>query len=63
LVGSVIEPPCDGETNQERAAQEERNIDHRAQRVDLENAKEDAVDAAVGGQRDIYRNLTDTFVM
>jgi hypothetical protein len=35
------EPPRDGETNQERVAREERNTDRRAQRVNLENAKED----------------------
>jgi hypothetical protein len=31
--------------------------------VDLENAKEDATDAAVGGQHDIRRDLADTFDM
>jgi hypothetical protein len=56
------EPPHDGETDHERVAWEERNIDRRAQRVDLENAKEDV--AGVGmGQRDIRRDLTDAFDM
>jgi hypothetical protein len=49
------------ETNQERVAQEERNIDRRAQRVDLENAEEDVADANAGGQCDIHHDLTDTF--
>jgi hypothetical protein len=40
------EPPHDGETDQERVAREERNTDRRAQRVDLENAKEDAAAGA-----------------
>jgi hypothetical protein len=57
------EPPHDGETNQERVAREERNIDHRAWRVDLENAEEDAADTATGGQHDIRRDLTDAFDM
>jgi hypothetical protein len=57
------EPPRDGETDQERVAREERNADRRAWRVDLENAKEDAADAGVGGQRDIHRDLTDAFDM
>jgi hypothetical protein len=57
------EPPRDGETDQERVAQEERNTNRRARRVDLENAEEDAADAAAGGQRDIRRDLTDTFDM
>jgi hypothetical protein len=35
------EPPRDGETKQERVAREERTTDRRAQRVNLENAKED----------------------
>jgi hypothetical protein len=47
------EPPRDGETDQERDAQ----------RVDLENAKEDAADAAAGGQRDIHHDLTNAFDM
>jgi hypothetical protein len=54
------EPSSDRETDQERIAREERNADRRAWRVDLENAEEDA---AVGGQRDIYRDLTDAFDM
>jgi hypothetical protein len=54
------EPPRDGETNQERIAREERNADHRARRVDLENTKEDAV---VGGQCDIHHDLIDAFDM
>jgi hypothetical protein len=55
------EPPCNGETNQERVAREERNTDRRAQRVDLENTEEDAADVAAGGQRDIRHDLTDAF--
>jgi hypothetical protein len=43
------EPPYDGETDQERTAREERNTDRRARRIDLENAEEDAADAAMGG--------------
>jgi hypothetical protein len=54
------EPPRDGETDQERIAREERNSDRRAQRVNLENAEEDA---AAGGQHDIRRDLTDAFDM
>jgi hypothetical protein len=57
------EPPRDGETNQERVAREERNADHRARRVDLENTKEDAANTAVGGQRDIRCDLIDAFDM
>jgi hypothetical protein len=57
------EPPRDGETDQERAAWEERNADRRARRVDLENAEEDAANAAAVGQHDIHRNLTDAFDM
>jgi hypothetical protein len=57
------EPPCNGETDQERIAREERNTNRRARRVNLENAEEDAVDAATGGQRDICRDLTDAFDM
>jgi hypothetical protein len=57
------EPPHDGETDQENTAQEERNTDRRAWRVDLENTKEDAADAAAGGQRDICHDLTDAFDM
>jgi hypothetical protein len=57
------EPPRGGEIDQERTAREERNTDHRAQRVDPENAEEDAADAATGGQRDIRRDLTDAFDM
>jgi hypothetical protein len=57
------DPPCDGETDQERVAREERNTDRRARRVDLENAEEDAADAAAGGQRDIRCDLTDAFNM
>jgi hypothetical protein len=57
------EPTRDGETNQESVTREERNVDRRAQRVDLENAEEDAADAGAGGQRDIHRNLTDAFDM
>jgi hypothetical protein len=55
------EPPHDGETDQERVAREERNADHRARRVDLENTEEDVANAGVGGQRDIHRDLADTF--
>jgi hypothetical protein len=43
------EPPRDWETDQERLAREERNTDHRAWIVDLENTKEDTADAGVGG--------------
>jgi hypothetical protein len=57
------EPPRDGETDQERVAQEERNANRRAWRVDLENAEEDVTDAAAGGQRDIRCDLTDAFDM
>jgi hypothetical protein len=57
------EPPHDGETDQERAAWEERNADRRARRVDLENAEEDATDAAAVGQHDIHRDLSDAFDM
>jgi hypothetical protein len=57
------EPPRDGETDQERAAWEERNAGCRARRVDLENTEEDAADAAAVGQRDIHRDLTNTFDM
>jgi hypothetical protein len=57
------EPPRDGETDQERVAQEERNTDRRAWRVDLENTEEDAANVAVGGQRNIRHNLTDAFDM
>jgi hypothetical protein len=57
------DPPHDGETDQERADQEERNTNHRAQRVDLENTEEDAARAGADGQRDIYRDLDDTFDM
>jgi hypothetical protein len=57
------EPPHDGETDQERVAREERNTDRRAQRVDLENAKDDAADAGAGGQCDIHYDLTDAFDM
>jgi hypothetical protein len=56
-------PPRNGETDQERVAQEERNADHRARRVDPENAKKDAADVGTGGQRDICRDLTDAFDM
>jgi hypothetical protein len=61
--GAMMSPPRDGETNQERDAQEERNVDHRAWRVNLENAEEDVADTAAGGQRDICRDLTDAFDM
>jgi hypothetical protein len=54
------EPPHDGETDQERTAREERNANRRAGRVNLENAKEDA---AVGGQCNIYHDLTNAFDM
>jgi hypothetical protein len=57
------EPPRDGETDQERVAQEERNADRRARRVNVENAEEDATDVAMGGQRDICCDLTDAFDM
>jgi hypothetical protein len=57
------EPPRDGETDQERVAQEERNADRRARRVNVENAEEDATDVAMGGQRDIRCDLIDTFDM
>jgi hypothetical protein len=57
------EPSHDGETNQERVTQEERNTDRRAQRVDLENAEEDAADVGTGGQCDIRRNLANAFDM
>jgi hypothetical protein len=57
------EPPRDGETDQERAAWEERNADLRARRVDLENAEEDVADAATVGQHDIHRDMTDAFDM
>jgi hypothetical protein len=49
-------------TDQERVAQEERNADHRAWRVNLENAEEDAADAGAR-QRDIRRDLTNAFDM
>jgi hypothetical protein len=55
------EPPRGGETDQERADQEERNANRKARRVDLENAEEDAARAGADGQRDIRRNLTDAF--
>jgi hypothetical protein len=51
------EPPHDEETDQERVAQEERNTDRRAWRVDLENAEEDVADAGAGGQHNICRDL------
>jgi hypothetical protein len=51
------------ETDQERTVREERNADRRARRIDLENAEEDAADAAAGVQCDIRRDLTDTFDM
>jgi hypothetical protein len=51
------EPPRGGETDQEKVTREERNVDRRAQRVDLENAEEDATDAGMGGQCDIHRDL------
>jgi hypothetical protein len=57
------ETPRDGETDQERVAWEERNADRRVRRVDLENAEEDAADAGTGGQRDIRRDLANTFDM
>jgi hypothetical protein len=57
------EPPRDEETDQERVAWEKRNADRRAQRVNLENAKEDAPDTGVGGQHDIRHDLTDAFDM
>jgi hypothetical protein len=57
------EPLHDGETDQERVAREERNIDHRVQRVDLENAKEDAADACAGGQHNIRHDLANVFDM
>jgi hypothetical protein len=57
------EPPHDGETNQERVSREERNADHSAQKVNLENAEEDAADAGAGGQRDIRHDLADAFDM
>jgi hypothetical protein len=57
------EPTRDGETNQERVAQEERNADRRAWRVDLENAKEDAADASASGQHNIHRDLANAFDM
>jgi hypothetical protein len=56
------EPPHDGETDHERVAREERNADRRDQRVNLENAKEDAAGAGVG-HRDIHCDLTDAFDM
>jgi hypothetical protein len=61
--GGAVFAVSNEETNQERVAQEERNTDRRAQRVDLENAEEDAADANAGGQCDIHRDLTDTFDM
>jgi hypothetical protein len=57
------EPPHNGETDQERVAWEERNTDRRARRLNLENAKEDAADAGMGGQRDIRYDLADAFDM
>jgi hypothetical protein len=57
------ETPRDGETDQERAAQEKRNADRRARRVDLENIEEDAIDAGVDGQHDIRRDLANAFDM
>jgi hypothetical protein len=63
LAVSNDEPPRDWETNQERVAQEERNADCRARRVNLDNAKEDAADAGAGEQRDIRRDLADAFDM
>jgi hypothetical protein len=57
------EPPRDGKTDQERAAREERNADRRAQRVDLDNAKEDTANAGADGLRDIHRDLVDAFDM
>jgi hypothetical protein len=57
------EPPCDGETDQERVAREERNTNRRARRVGLENAEEDVADIGAGGQRDICHDLADTFDM
>jgi hypothetical protein len=53
------EPPRDGETDQERVAREERNVNCRARRVDLENAEEDVADVGTGGQRDIRCDLTN----
>jgi hypothetical protein len=50
------DPPHDGEIDQE-----ERNTNRRARRVDLENTEEDAARAGADGQRDIYRDLDDTF--
>jgi hypothetical protein len=63
FVVSNDEPPRNRETDQERVAREERNADRRARRVDLENAEEDAADAASGSQHDIRRDLTDAFDM
>jgi hypothetical protein len=57
------ETPRDGETDQERAAQEKRNADRRARRVDLENIEEDATDAGADGQHDIRHNLANAFDM
>jgi hypothetical protein len=57
------DPPHDGETDQERADREERNTNYRARRVDLENTEEDVARAGADGQRDIYRDLDDTFNM
>jgi hypothetical protein len=63
LTISNDEPPSEGETDQESVAQEERNADRRARRVDLENAEEVVADAGAGGQRDICRDLADAFDM
>jgi hypothetical protein len=63
FVVSNDKPPCDGETDQERADQEERNANRRAQRVDLENTEEDVANAGADGQRDIHRDLADAFDM
>jgi hypothetical protein len=56
------EPTCDGETDQERADREERNANHRARRVDLENV-EYAPNASAASQRDIRHDLADAFDM
>jgi hypothetical protein len=56
------EPTRDGEIDQERADQEERNANRRARRVDLENG-EYAANAGAAGQRDIHRDLANAFDM
>jgi hypothetical protein len=58
---SADKPSRKGETDQERAAQVERNADRMARRVERENAKE--ARANIEGRRPIRRDLVDAFDM